>query len=213
MLWIWSTYRHKAALTQQPKAPTSARPPTRKYIHLWAPHINVYGEAICVQKNGWILWRGWRSGGGEGDESVEKYFLSPSTIGGHMKKGIYPQKNHSKLHLYIHARIHRASSLLCAHEIRRIEEQISLALWTSSTSRCSTVREFYLSLSLPRNQFSWWTQPKEEKTTHNSLLWLRLKSAKMFPFSTFKPFTTTCSMADFCAYLKSSLVLLLVGSH
>jgi hypothetical protein len=29
--------------------------------------------------------------------------LSPSTIGGHMKKGIYPQKNHLKLHLYIRA--------------------------------------------------------------------------------------------------------------
>lgn len=31
----------------------------------------------------------------------EKMLLSPSTIGGHMKKGIYPQKNHLKLHLYI----------------------------------------------------------------------------------------------------------------
>jgi hypothetical protein len=34
----------------------------------------------------------------------EKILLSPSTIGGHMKKGIYPQKNHLKLHLYIYER-------------------------------------------------------------------------------------------------------------
>lgn len=47
----------------------------------------------------------------------EKIFLSPSTIGGHMKKGIEPpQKNHLKLHLYIRFGHHGeeiGSSLMC----------------------------------------------------------------------------------------------------
>lgn len=58
----------------------------------------------------------------------EKILLSPSTIGGHMKKGIYPQKNHLKLHLYVRTipkerereRI-ETSSDLCTHQKQNIK--------------------------------------------------------------------------------------------
>lgn len=50
-----------------------------------AAYINVYGEAICVQKNGWILWK--TGSGGRENTSFTIYYWWP-----HEKRASIPRK-------------------------------------------------------------------------------------------------------------------------
>lgn len=98
---------------------------------------------------------------------MTRMLLSPSTIGGHMKKGIYPQKNRLKLHLYIYRRSFGAREHKARKRIRSRERE----------RKCES-NPFVLLLKLA-TQLS-----VRRTTTHHSLLGWRLKSAQMiFLFS------------------------------
>lgn len=116
VLWMWRWTQRDATLTHSrqtsAKAPASA--PTHKKIFICGAYINVYGEAICVQKNGWILWKAWQWWGR--NTSFTIYYWWP-----HEKRHLSPEKPLETSSLYTYPWNYRSFSSLPTVEQQNIK--------------------------------------------------------------------------------------------
>lgn len=175
MLWIRRSRTQTKHSHIHPRQSFSA-PTHKKYSFVGAAHINVYGEAICVQKNGWILWRAG-SGGGE-NTSFTIYYWWP-----HEKRHLSPEKplETSSLYTFVSNWNYR-----CEQQQRRyIEHRMKsiFSLWWNSFEREAQPklrkhRERILSLLTFYPVFC--SHNRRRKTTHNSLLYCVLRAQNEF---------------------------------